>query len=296
MREEESYSIFVLLAALAIALAYGLRATRRGRARFERTDAVAGSPLLSRKAYEAGYWALQPLGNACVALGISANAITWMSLGFGIAGSVAVGVGRFGLGAIFALGSVLCDAIDGLVARKTGTSSDSGEVLDASIDRWNDFLLLAGLAFYYRAEPLVLVLALSAICGSFMVSYATAKAEALQVKAPSGAMRRPERSAYLIAGLVFTPLSRLYLEASFTRQVGLPVVFALGVIAIVSNVSSIRRFAAIARLVKSRPSVTPMEPPIVVEESDSGEHVALGDAASAARAPEAHSPSLDGAE
>jgi len=178
------------------------------------------------------------------------------------------------------------------VARKTGTSSDAGEVLDASIDRWNDFLLLAGLAYFYRNEPMVLVLALLAIAGSFMVSYATAKAEAMQVEAPSGAMRRPERSAYLVAGLVFAPLSRTHLEAAFTRQIGLPMVFALGVIAIVSNVSSIRRFYAIAQAVKARPSAKTIEPVLAAAQDDEEEETVHPSQPATQTAP----PSLDGAE
>ena len=149
---EEACSLLVLVAVAAVGLAYALRATRRGRARFARTDREQGSPFLSRKLLEMGYWALQPLGSACIALGFTANAITWMSLGFGVAAAMAIGLGKFGLGAILALTSNLCDALDGLVARRTGTSSDAGEVLDASIDRWNDFLVLAGVAFFYRSR------------------------------------------------------------------------------------------------------------------------------------------------
>jgi CDP-diacylglycerol--glycerol-3-phosphate 3-phosphatidyltransferase len=290
---EVAYSISMLLAAVALAVAYGLRARRKGRARYDRTDAATGSPMLSRKAFEAGYWALQPLCNFCVMLGISANAITWASLGFGIGAAVAVALGHFGVGAVFALASVLCDAIDGFVARKTGTSSDAGEVFDASIDRWNDFLLIAGLVFFYRDEAIAMLLALFAMAGSFMVSYATAKAEAMQVKAPSGAMRRPERSAYLITGLVLSPLSIRFIEPGFTHpNRGLPIIFALGVIALVSNVSAIRRFMSIAQALKERSR--PMGPPSGVELPDSGEHGALR--ADGQSQPPARSPSLDGAE
>lgn len=252
---EEACSILVLVLAVILAVAYGLRATRRGRARFARTDSTTGSAFLSRKAFEAGYWALQPFGTLFIALGFTANMITWMSLGFGIATAVAVGTGHFGLGALLALASALSDSIDGMVARRLGTSSEAGEVFDASIDRWNDFLLPAGLVFFYRDEAIAMILALLALAGSFMVSYATAKAEALHVKVPSGAMRRPERMAYLVTGLVLSPLSIRYVESGFTHpHTGLPMVFALGVIALVANVSSIRRLVAVAHAVKARSS------------------------------------------
>jgi hypothetical protein len=53
------------------------------------------------------------------------------------------------------------------------------------------FLLWALHSTAYFEETLI---ALGAIAGSFMVSYSTAKAEALSVEAPRGSMRRSERA------------------------------------------------------------------------------------------------------
>ncbi|GAC1538897.1 MAG: hypothetical protein NVS3B10_03500 [Polyangiales bacterium] len=249
-----AFSLVVLALVALGSVTYALRAARSGRARTVRTDEVGGTVFLSKRLIEMGYWAMQPIGRGFVALGFTANTVTWLSLLFAAGAGVAFGSGAFGLGALLTFASVVCDALDGFVARKLGTSSNAGEVFDAAIDRYADFFILGGLAYFYRNDRTVLVVTLAALCGAFMVSYVTAKAEAMGVRAPSGAMRRPERSVYLLAGAVFTPLSRAMLEKppTFSHAIGLPMVLALGVIALVANVSSVRRFVAMAAAVRAR--------------------------------------------
>jgi CDP-diacylglycerol---glycerol-3-phosphate 3-phosphatidyltransferase len=99
----------------------------------------------------------------------------------------------------------------------------------------------------------VLFIVLAAILGSFMVSYSTAKAEAMGVAAPRGAMRRGERGAYLMTGAAFTPLA----SALFARSPSLalreaPILLALSVVAVVANISVVQRLLAIATLLRER--------------------------------------------
>jgi phosphatidylglycerophosphate synthase len=120
-----------------------------------------------------------------------------------------------------------------------------------------EFFLLAGLVFYFRNTPVIEILTLGAILGSFMVSYATAKAEALGVAPPKGAMRRAERAVYLIFGCAFVPLAGL-LWPSVTRGSPvylcreIPVELAILVVATVTNVSAVRRFIRIADSLRAR--------------------------------------------
>ncbi len=170
-------------------------------------DQAGASALLGKGAMEAGYWSLQPVGRALIALGFNANGVTLVSLGFGLTAAVALSLGHFGVGAAFTAVATLGDALDGIVARQTGTASNAGEVFDAAVDRYQEFFFLGGLAVYFRADAVALVLTLLALLGSFMVSYGTAKAEALGVESPRGAMRRVERAVYLGAGVVFAPVA-----------------------------------------------------------------------------------------
>jgi phosphatidylglycerophosphate synthase len=250
---DASFAAVLMVAGLVLAVIYGARVMLRGEAHYERVERMGASALLGKRWLEMGYWALQPVARGCIALGITANALTWISLLLGALAGVALAEGRFGLAALLALASNLCDALDGLVARSTNTASDAGEVLDATVDRYNEFFFFAGLIFFYQGTRSVVALTLAALAGSFMVSYSTAKAEALGVEAPRGAMRRPERSAYLIVGAALTPLAARALEPlpGAHAPVGLPMIAALAIVALAANFSAIHRLWAIARAVRA---------------------------------------------
>ena len=88
-----------------------------------------------------------------------------------------------------------------------------------------------------------------ALLGSFMVSYGSAKAEALGVAVPRGAMRRAERAVWLCGGALLSPLAAALGEsAGVAPWIGeAPMLFALAMVALVSNVSAARRLSAVAR-------------------------------------------------
>jgi phosphatidylglycerophosphate synthase len=98
------------------------------------------------------------------------------------------------------------------------------------------------------------VLSLLALLGSFMVSYSTTKAEALNVDPPKGSMRRPERAVYLTLGATLSAITIPLFEAhpDFSTPIGYPMVIALGLVAVVANVSSIERFLSIAKDIRVR--------------------------------------------
>lgn len=242
-------SLALVAAALVVGVAF---AARPGEARDERVERAGASPLLGKRPMEATYWALRPITRACVGLGVSANAVTWGSLLLAAGAGVAIALGHYGAGAAFALASALGDAVDGSIARETGTSSDSGEVLDAAVDRYAELLFLGGVAFHERHDAVMLLLALLATAGSLMVSYATAKAEALHVKPPRGAMRRPERAVYLIGGAALAPIA-VAVSTTWGLPAWLgsaPVLAALAIVGVVGNVSAVRSLRAIAEAVR----------------------------------------------
>jgi CDP-diacylglycerol---glycerol-3-phosphate 3-phosphatidyltransferase len=256
-------SLVILALVAAAAAAYGVHITRAGAERYARVDAAGSSALLGKGVMEAGYWSLQPVGRALIALGVTANGVTLLSLGFGLTAAVALSLGHFGVGAALTAVATLGDALDGIVARQTGTASNAGEVFDAAVDRYQEFFFLGGLAVYFRDDAVALVLTLMAVVGSFMVSYGTAKAEALGVDSPRGAMRRVERAVYLDAGVVFAPIAgavaaRYGLAAWITH---LPILLALALVGGVGNVSAVRRLMAVARAVTVRDGASAEPPP-----------------------------------
>ncbi len=161
-----------------------------------------------------------------------------------------------------------------MVARLTGRSSDAGEVLDATVDRYVEAFFCAGLVIYYSSVPVLQVLALFAMMGSYMVSYSSAKAEALHVDPPKGSMRRPERALYMTLGAVLSPISiTLFEESRYTPiAVGYPMVAALGLIAVMANASAIERMWAIAKEMRLREAEAKRKA-LAAEKSEDGHEV-----------------------
>lgn len=248
------YTAALLVLAALVAGAYLLRVVIKGRARFDRVERQGSSALLSKEMMEAFYWFLQPLGKFLVYCRITPNGVSWASLAFGLIAGTCLAFGHFGSGAVFACISAVMDSLDGLVARMSGTASDAGEVLDAAVDRYAEFMFLGGLLIYYREIPILMLLTLATLIGSFMVSYSTAKAEALAVSPPKGSMRRPERAMYLILGAALSPVTIPWWEATreFPIAIGHPMVAALALVAVLSNVSAVERLWAVAKEIRVR--------------------------------------------
>jgi CDP-diacylglycerol---glycerol-3-phosphate 3-phosphatidyltransferase len=245
-------SFGLLASVLVVGLLYAGRVLREGPAHHARIDRAGGSALLGKGTMEMGYWALRPIARGCVALGIKANAVPWACLALAALAGLALATGHFGVGAALGMVSSACDAVDGLVARESGTASDSGEVLDAAVDRYAELFFLYGVAFHERFDAPMLLLALAAAAGGTMVSYSTAKAEALGVDPPRGAMRRQERAVYFVLGAGFVPVvaaaaTRWGLPASVDHW---PLLAMLALVAVVGNVSAVRRLRAVAEAVR----------------------------------------------
>ncbi|OFZ22316.1 MAG: hypothetical protein A2X94_02385 [Bdellovibrionales bacterium GWB1_55_8] len=233
---------------------YLVRVLAKGRARFDRVNRQGGSVFLSKKLMEMGYWALEPLGRLFVFFRISANMLTWSALALGFLSAACLAAGHFGFGAAFTAGAGFLDALDGMVARLTGTQGRGGEILDSAIDRCVEFFFIGGVVLYYRDIPPVQIIALLALLGSFLVSYSTAKAEAFHIEVPRGTMRRPERAVYLTLGALLSPITIPWLESErlFARPIAHPMVIALIIVAIFANLSAIERFKAIAQALRAR--------------------------------------------
>jgi phosphatidylglycerophosphate synthase len=243
------------LSVLVATLVLFLKGRRASNARL----AGHGGVMLGRGVMEATYLLFGPLARALIALRVTPNTITAFSLVPGLLSGVALACGHFGVGALLAAASASSDMLDGILARHLKLTSDEGELFDAMVDRYVEFFLLAGLAFYFRNTPVMQLLTLGAILGSFMVSYTTVKAEALGVAPPTGAMRRAERAVYLILGCALVPAAGL-LWPSLTPGSALclcreiPIELAILVVATVTNISAVRRLFRIADSIRARPA------------------------------------------
>jgi phosphatidylglycerophosphate synthase len=166
-----------------------------------------------------------------------------------VLGTFILAFGWFGLATLLATMSTIGDILDGQVARLTNSGSNRGELLDAAVDRYTEFAFLAGLVFTLRDSWWQLGLALGATLASFMISYASAKAEALQVTPPRGLMRRHERAMYLIIGIGIVPMVGPMLAAHDLPYVT-PCLVSLGIVAVVGNIAAILRLVRIGRALR----------------------------------------------
>ena len=248
-----AFSLGMLVLTVGVVVLYGVRLLVRGRARHERTEKDGGSIFVGKGFMEMGYWLAGPLVAALDRAGFTANAVTLASLVPATAAAVAVANGWFGLACVLATGASFCDLLDGLLAKRQGSSSDAGEALDAMIDRYVELLFMGGLVVYYRTSVVLCVLSLLAALGAFAISYSTAKAEALGVPPPRGSMRRAERAIYLLFAAGLTPFAGALVgpgRPQLLREA--PMILAVALIAVVANISAARRLRAIMDAIRVR--------------------------------------------
>jgi CDP-diacylglycerol--glycerol-3-phosphate 3-phosphatidyltransferase len=232
-----------------------------------RVDREHGLPLVGRAPMHAVYRTLVPVARALVAARISANAVSCAALALAVLAAVAFGDGRFGLGAAIACAASLADAIDGLVARESGTQSRFGQVLDTTIDRFVDALFLGGLAVYVRHDVAPLLVVLGALVGSFMVSYASSIERELGHTSSSASMRRAHRLAYLLTGAALGPIALRLAGEQRPYAAAVPMLLAASVIAVFGNVSAVRRVLAAARATDPAPPSERKRAPTPLPES-----------------------------
>lgn len=245
MDSDFASSVVLVLGALAGVSVF--RAEKRAHARIR---AYGGSVLLGEGTMQAGYSVLDPIGRWLARHGASANAITLVSLALALVAGGCFAFGHFGVGTLVAAIGMLGDAFDGIVARERKTASAGGALLDSVVDRASEFFVLGGIAFAWRAEAIGLGLVLGALFASFLVSYVSAKAEALRVKGPRGLMRRAERAAYLAFGTWVVPLLAAALSRfeAPPRLAFAPLAIVLLLVFVLGTGSSVHRLVVLARL------------------------------------------------
>lgn len=107
---------------------------------------------------------------------------------------------------LFVVGSIL-DILDGALARFGDKATPFGAFLDSISDRVSEGFVLTAVALVFsrHGNEVALAFAVAAVAGSFLVSYARAKAELLGLRGDVGIGSRAERVVVITAGLVFAP-------------------------------------------------------------------------------------------
>jgi CDP-diacylglycerol---glycerol-3-phosphate 3-phosphatidyltransferase len=148
---------------------------------------------------------LRPVGTNLGGLGISADQLTAVGLGFAVATAVAIGSGHLLIGLFLLAASSIPDMLDGAVAKASGTASPRGAFFDSVCDRLSDALVLGGVAWHLAVTDggLAPMLPMAVMAASMLISYERARAESLGFTARGGLMERAERIIMLGVALAF---------------------------------------------------------------------------------------------
>lgn len=169
-----------------------------------------GASVLPAWVKDAARGILSPIVRLAIALHLTPNTITVIGLLITIAASGLVATGWLVLGAAVLTAGSLLDAVDGALARAQGGGTAFGSFLDSTLDRVSEAILYVGIAAWFLTaldQPMLPVLAVFvALVGSFMVSYARARAEGIGLSASVGLAPRTERLVLVIAGIALAGL------------------------------------------------------------------------------------------
>ncbi len=141
---------------------------------------------------------LNKMGQALVDMEISANSVSFVGLGFGLAAAAAIATGQFYLGLLFILLNRFADGLDGAVARAAGATS-----LGGFYDITFDFIFYGAIPFAFAiVAPAQNALAATALLFSFYINGSAFLAFAtLAQKLNIQTSLRGKKSFYYLGGL-----------------------------------------------------------------------------------------------
>lgn len=238
----ENLLIGTCLGLASLFVVFSFRQYAIGRSHTARIEKDGGSVFLSTYLMEFVYWCLWPVAWFCVRARVSPNFISFLCLALGIVAGIFCAYGELALAGWVSVLSSIMDALDGMVARASQVASDAGEVFDATVDRVTEFAFCFGLLIYYRDDVIGMLIVMLALFGSVMVSYSTAKAEALQMSVPRGMMRRAERAVYLGGAALLAPLVSAWFDPNDPHPRFYLMQGALLLVGAVASISAIYRF------------------------------------------------------
>lgn len=188
-----------------------------------------------------GSYVTQPVVRLLAKTPVTPNTITVVGTGIAIGAGVLIATGHpFAAGFVVLIGGFF-DIIDGALARSTNRSTVFGAILDSTLDRVAEAVVLLGLLVFYAVEESV---AGTVVVGlvwltSLLVSYIRVRAEASGFECEVGLFTRTERVIVLALGLLLS-------------QVGSVLLIALSLIAALSLLTAGQRLHHTWRQTKAR--------------------------------------------
>jgi len=187
----------------------------------------------------------EPVGRVVAKTRVPPNFLTILGFLFnvGVAWMISRGPDLFPIAGFLIIVAGIFDLLDGAVARHTNKATKFGALLDSTLDRLSEAVLLFGLLWYFvwqQDTSLEVILIFAIIVGSLLISYVRARAEGLGLDAEVGIMRRTVRILTLSIGLMLSPFGPLLLVA-------------LWGLAILTNLTAVHRLIYVWYKARERP-------------------------------------------
>ncbi len=175
------------------------------------------TPNLSTRLREATTGFTERTGEALHRLGVHPDVLTLAGLAVTLVACLFLAQGQLVTGAIILIVGLPLDLLDGAVARAMKRTNPFGGVLDSTIDRYADMLIMFSLSYYLAVNSRFaeMLLAFLTIVGSTMVSYVRARAGNAGLPCAGGLFSRFERLVVLLIMLLtgWLPLGLVILAA-----------------------------------------------------------------------------------
>jgi CDP-diacylglycerol--glycerol-3-phosphate 3-phosphatidyltransferase len=144
---------------------------------------------------------------------LTPNIITFIGFIITIGAGALVVTEHFLAAGALVLVAGLFDMLDGALARRTNKTTRFGAILDSTLDRISEAILLISLLAVFARSGLVTESILSgvALVGSLLVSYIRARMEGLGIECKVGLFTRPERVIILALGLMLSQFANALL-------------------------------------------------------------------------------------
>ncbi len=190
----------------------------------------------------AAYYITQPVAELLARTSISPNIITLLGFLVTLGAAALIITGHLFAAGFVVLIAGFLDILDGTLARHTHQTSRFGALLDSTLDRLSEGILLLGILVLYLIEEQVAIeafIVVLALMGSLLVSYIRARAESLGLKCQVGLFTRAERVTVLALGLLLS-------------QIGYALITALAIIALFSFITAGQRLLYVWHQTKNR--------------------------------------------
>ena len=150
-------------------------------------------------------WITRPLTPVMSRAGISPNVLTWTGLLITVFAAIAIALNYLVAGGVLLLIAGLFDMFDGAVARYANKITRFGALLDSTMDRLSEGIVLFGLLFLnltIHPDTLEIYLIFGVLVTSFLISYIRARSEGLNIECKVGLFTRAERVIILALALI----------------------------------------------------------------------------------------------